>query len=270
MKKMHAAGFLSLTCFLAWDSAAHAASLSEETPQSAAAAPPSHSSSLLSAKQLDEMWENRESIESQRQIYKTILDTRSPPTQFEEAWRLSRMVYFVGNFGIGLSLARDQKLKLFDSGVQWGQKALQLQPERVEGYYWYAVNLGAYGSTKGMMSALGSATQGRDALLKAASLDASYHWGGPYRILGRYYQQAPSVLSFGDKEVAEEYFKKAISLAPSFRLNTFYLASLKQETGDKEGAKILLEKAKSMAGQEGALEEERYQNQIKSALDAVK
>lgn len=222
----------------------------------------------LKVDSLDQAWQNRETKQEQEIILKLVQSEPEIPQDFEIAWRVARLVYFIGNFGIGEELSKDIHVKVFHYGYKAGETAKNLQPTRVEGHYWYAINLGSYSLANGVMSALNNASIGRDALLEAVKIDPTYHWGGPYRILGRYYQEVPRIISFGDKKKAEEYFLEAVKLAPTFRLNTVYLGTLMRDEGDKEKALKLFQEAEELKDVDGVIEEKRYKKNL--ALDIKK
>ncbi len=218
----------------------------------------------LDVASLDQAWNNRDTKEKEDLILKFIQNVSIIPENFEIAWRISRLVYFIGNFGPGENLSNNEHIKIFELGYKAGEIAKNLQPNRVEGYYWYAINLGKYSLAVSLFKALRTADMARDALVKATKIDPSYHWAGAYRLLGRYYQDLPSGISFGDKKKAEEYFKKAIQISPNFRLNTSYLASLES---DKDLKLKLYKEAEKKPNTDGVIEEERYKKDLKLNIE---
>lgn len=224
----------------------------------------------LSVASLDEAWSNRQSEEGQKNILDFVKES-SLSTKISDIydinWRVARLTYYAGNFGIGRkTLTKKELIRVFKYGYERAEQAKEDQPEKVEGYFWFAVNLGSYGLTKGVLTALGNAKTGRDALLKAAEIDKTYWWGGPYRILGRYYQEVPRVFSFGDKKAAAKYFKMAIDIAPEFRLNTVYLALLSESEGHKEEALNLFKEAAKKPDTDGKNEELRYKEELENSI----
>lgn len=223
------------------------------------------------AKTLDHYWDKRQSIGGQNAIIKFLSLGETIPQNFDIAWRVARLVYFAGNFGAGYdTFSKEKKMGLFKYGFEAANIARKTKPERVEGYYWYATNLGSYGMTKGVFSALSYAEEARDSLLQAAKIDPKYHWGGPYRILGRFYQEAPGFISFGDKKKAEHYFNLAIETVPDFRLNTIYLGVLKKQEGNLALALELLNDAKKKPKVDGNLEENRYLTELEKGIQKLK
>ena len=183
---------------------------------------------------LNDLWEKRETKEGQKTIQDYIQSQPRVPMDFEIAWKMSRLVNFSELYGLGSYTSKKDRETLFLYAFNAAGLAKQLDPKQVEGHYWYAVNLGAYGLEKGVLNVLKNAGQGRAALMQAIKINPKYHYAGAYRILGRYYKDLPSVLSFGDKKVAEEYLKKANEIAPEYRLNKVYLGTLYLEMGQKK------------------------------------
>ena len=221
-------------------------------------------------KNLDDYWEKRSDKEVQKKIIQ-LIESQSPvPQNFEIAWKISRLASFCGNFGLGETLPNKERAQIFLYGFNSADIAKQLESNRVEGYYWYAVNLGSYGIAKGVVTVLKNAAKGRDSLLLAIQIDPKYQWAGAYRVLGRYYDELPEVVSFGDKKKAEMYLKKAVELAPEFRLNKIYLGNLYNQEGKKKEAKELFLNAKKLPDVDGAEEEVHYKKLIELNLKELK
>jgi len=224
----------------------------------------------INIKSLDELWDKRQSKEGEQEIIQFLLKDFELPRNFDVCWRIGRLVYYAGNFSYQKNTHREEKMKLFKLGYSAAEIARELEPKRVEGHFWYAINLGSYGLEKGIFSALNNAKPGRDALLEASKIDPTYHWCGPLRILGRYYQDVPGgIISFGDKQIAQDYFEKAVQTCPEFRLNTIYLGILKQKMGEKSEALELFKKAQTLPGLDGRNEEKRYAKELAENIKNV-
>jgi len=224
----------------------------------------------INIKILDKLWDNRETNEGEQEIINFFKKEIKVPNDFNISWKISRLVYYYGNFMQVETLTKSEKTKVFKYGYEAGEMAKKLEPKRVEGFYWYAINLGSYGLSKGIFSALNNAKPGRDALIEASKIDPKYQWCGPLRILGRYYQEVPGgLISFGDKKIAEEYYNKAIQSCPEFRLNTMYLGILKKKAGDKNVALELFKKAQTLPDVDGKIEEKRYAKELAENIKSV-
>lgn len=228
------------------------------------------SSEIISEALLDKLWNNREQPEGEKEMYNFLIKETPIPKNFTVAWKIARLVYYYGNFCLPENSDKSDKIKIFKYGYEAGKLATELEPKKVEGHYWYAINVGSYGLAKGIFAALKSAKPGRDALLEAVKIDPKYQWCGPLRILGRYYQEVPGgLISFGDKKIAEDYFNQAIASCPEFRLNTMYLGILKKKTGDKAIALELFKKAQTLPEVDGKNEEKRYAKELAENIKSV-
>lgn len=220
----------------------------------------------LTVASLDDAWSKREDVNTQQKLMSFLKKEPTVPANYEVAWRVGRLVYYSGNFGLGEKQNTKEKENLFKYGYLIADYAARLSPNKVEGHYWYAVDLGSYGLAKGIFSSLRNAPKGRDALLKAISIDPSYHWGGAYRILGRYYQELPKFISFGDKDKALECFQNAVKVFPNYRPNKVDLAILLGDTGKKDAAIKLLKEANQLPDVDGMEEELHYKRILASSL----
>ena len=98
----------------------------------------------------DALYRQREDVTSARRAAE-IWDgrLRANPQDFESAWKLARANYWLG----GHSSPKEQKA-FFEAGIAAGRTAVAAQPNRPEGHFWIAANMGAlaesFGQRKGM------------------------------------------------------------------------------------------------------------------------
>jgi tetratricopeptide (TPR) repeat protein len=119
-----------------------------------------------------------------------------------------------------------KKAQMSERGAQAGRKATELEPDKVEGHYFLAQNLGwqaQAGANKGENKALvAEVVQHAE---RALQIDEKYDHGGPARLLGALYAKAPAPpLSIGDPEKAVKLLQQAVSLDAAYPANTIYLA----------------------------------------------
>ena len=162
---------------------------------------------------LDRAWADRE-IPAKQKIYINYIQAlrvnNIVANDYESAWKVARMVYFLGNYGIGEEQFAHSKagIEFFNYGVILAKKAIELNPDCIEAQYWYAVNLGSYGLVKGVMSAAINAKSGMKALKFVLKHNSDYQWGGASRILGKYYIKLPTMFG-GDQAKAKESLIRA-------------------------------------------------------------
>lgn len=211
-------------------------------------------------KSLDLAWSVRHELHD-----KILAFMRKKPTlpdNFEVLWRMARLSYYSGFFGMPKDASSEDKMLVFQVGTEAGERARRLEAKRVEGHYWYAVTLGGWGIAKGVLNALSSAGPMRDALSEAIKIDAKYHFAGPLRVRGRLYYKLPGIISFGDNQKAAEDLKKAISLAPDIKLNHIYMAEVQSKVQTKADALKTLDYAKTLPDIVGVAEEASYRKDI--------
>lgn len=211
-------------------------------------------------KSLDLAWTIRHELHDK--ILEFMRKKATLPENFEVLWRMARLSYYSGFFGMPKDSSNEDKMLVFQVGTEAGDRARRLEAKRVEGHYWYAVTLGGWGIAKGVLNALSSAGPMRDALSEAIKIDAKYHFAGPLRVRGRLYYKLPGIISFGDNQKAAEDLKRAISLAPDIKLNHIYMAEVQSKIQTKVDALKTLEYAKTLPDLVGVAEEASYRRDI--------
>jgi hypothetical protein len=141
---------------------------------------------------------------------------------YDAAWRASRACFWVGDRTENRKIDAEYGKK----GIEWGEKAKQLNPAGVEGHYFTTLGLGEYGKGIGVARALFKGVGGdfEKNCAKAIELNAGYDRGGPLRALGRYWQMLPAIKR--DLKKAEQYYLKSKAKAPCMTRTYFYLTEL--------------------------------------------
>jgi tetratricopeptide (TPR) repeat protein len=151
---------------------------------------------------------------------------------------LAEINYWLGEYAENA----EDKVAFFDEGVQCGETAVEINENSLEGNFWLAVNYGSFGQEKGIMQSLALIQPMKERAERAAEIDGSYFYGGPYRVLGRLYHKAPGFpFSIGNNKKAIEYLEKAVELGPKFYLNRLFLAEAYLSNRDRQKAREQLE-----------------------------
>ena len=127
-------------------------------------------------------------------------------------------------------------------GIVLARRAREVKPDGVEGYYWYALNVGwlaevdrAYG--------LDAVSEMQTALKRAIELDERYDLAGPLRVLGILYLRAPQPpASIGSPRKGLRLLQRAVELFPDYPENYLYLAEALHGSGRADEAKKALRK----------------------------
>jgi len=130
----------------------------------------------------------------------------------------------------------------------YAEKAKELEPEKIEGHYYYGLSAGTYSDGISILKALKEGLKGstQDAFYKAYDIDKMYDIGGPMLAIGRFWHQLP--FPFKNKKRAEKYLAEHHQYFPDDPEGLVYYAELLIDRGKKKEARPLLEKA--IAGDE--------------------
>jgi hypothetical protein len=218
-------------------------------------------SCVLNAAWLNNAWDLREDLAKQSGYisYMQKMDAdKCMPKDYETSWKAARMIYFLGNYGVGEKqfVAGESGVKFFDYGVRLAKQAIKLNPNGVEGQYWYAIDLGSYGLVKGIMASAMNAKSGMKALNFVCAHDSSYHWSGANRTLGKYYSKLPGMFG-GDKEKALASLLKATQEV-DYSNNWVFLGQYYLEQKDGANAIKACQRALQSPKIDGKYEEKRY------------
>jgi len=170
----------------------------------------------------------------------TLVDSlvAAAPNDFAVLWRAARLAFWISD-DPGLDTAK--RSAVGKQGWELAERAIACGPDKVDGYYWAAVNIGNYALGLGIMKALANGLEGkfRARLERAEALDRRYQDGSIDVAWGRFYQKLPWPKR--DRKKAAERFGHAIQEFPGHLRARVYLASLYEEDDKHAEAKRLLD-----------------------------
>jgi hypothetical protein len=158
---------------------------------------------LTSAKRAADLWADR-------------LTTN--PKDFEAAWKLARANYWLGGHA-----PQEERKGLLESGIAAGRAAAVLEPNRPEGHFWIAANMGALAESFGLRQGLKYRGDIRDGLLIVLKLDPGFQQGSADRALGRWYFKVPGFFG-GSKSRSEEHLRRSLTYNSNSTASRFFLA----------------------------------------------
>jgi tetratricopeptide (TPR) repeat protein len=150
------------------------------------------------------------------------------PNAFDAAWKLARAQYWLG----GHTPEQEQR-KVFEQGIDSAQVAARLQPNRPEGHFWMAANMGALAESFGMRQGIKYRKPIKEALETVLRLDPGFQQGSADRALGRWYFKVPGLFGGSNKE-SEAHLRASLRYNPNSSATHFFLAELLMETGRKD------------------------------------
>jgi tetratricopeptide (TPR) repeat protein len=107
----------------------------------------------------------------------------------------------------------DDKLAAYDRGREMGKRAVELAPKNPEAHVWYGINTGRWGLTKGVMRSLFLLPTVREEVEATLALDPKNLRA--LALSGNVYLEVPGLFG-GDKDKAEQQFRRALELDPRF------------------------------------------------------
>jgi tetratricopeptide (TPR) repeat protein len=141
-------------------------------------------------------------------------------------------------------------------GMKYGEIATKLNPNGVEGWYWYGLNVGTYSDCVSIVTALTEGLKGKTqkSFETSYSINKSYDNGGPILSLGRFWQVLPGIAG-RDLKKAESLFNEYITgfgtSKDAAKDAWYFRGALYKDTGRTTEARADLQKAVSM-GQKDA------------------
>ena len=136
----------------------------------------------------------------------------------EIAVRLGKTYYW-----LGAHAATDKQIKLFQKGIDWSKKAIEINPKNAGGYFWLGVNNSKYGEARGILKSLFLVGPIIDSMQQVIAIDPGYEYGGAYRVLGRVYFKLPRFAGGGTNKSIENLIK-SLEYAPNISTTHLFLA----------------------------------------------
>jgi hypothetical protein len=167
----------------------------------------------------DALYRQREDVASARRAAE-IWDgrLRANAQDFEAAWKLARANYWLGGHA-----PQKERRAYLEGGIAAARAAVAVQPNRPEGHFWIAANMGALAESFGLRQGLKYRGDIRDELLIVLKLDPGFQQGSADRALGRWYFKVPGLFG-GNKKKSEEHLRRSLTYNPNSTASRFFLA----------------------------------------------
>jgi tetratricopeptide (TPR) repeat protein len=185
----------------------------------------------------DELFKQREDIAKLREAVKTLASVRNPDQRnFEVEWKFAKFNYFLGR----QTDKENEAEKAFEDGEQAGKIASRIAPDKPDGYFWYAANLGEKAKKSPVTVGVKSVDDIKEAMTKVIEIDPKYQGASAYDALGQIELSTAGILG-GKAEKAVEYLEKGVELNSENTYLRLHLAEAYLATGKKAEAKKQLD-----------------------------
>jgi tetratricopeptide (TPR) repeat protein len=155
--------------------------------------------------------------------------------------------------------------------AQQARKLVEGNPGLAEALIWEGIVLSSEAGAKGGLGALSLAKEARERLDEALKLNDKALNGSAYTSLATLYAKVPGwPIGFGDKELAENYFKKSLAINPAGIDPNFFYGEYLAERDRIKDARAHLEaalKAPARPGRE--LADSGRRQEIQALLDKL-
>jgi len=172
------------------------------------------------------------------------------PDSYEANWKCARAYREYGNEAKSQKIEgwKDICAKSGKTGMQYAQKAIELDPSKPDGHYYYGLNVGIYSDGVSILTALaeGLKDKTQTSFEKTYEIDKMYKEAGPMISLGRFWAVIPWPMR--DRKKSLQYYRE-YQATKYFADNLeahFYIGEVLYQIGGDENkaeAKGLLEKA---------------------------
>ena len=172
------------------------------------------------------------------------------PASYEANWKCARAYREYGDAAKSQKVAGWKEIcaQYGKEGMQYAQKATELDPAKPDGYYYYGLNVGIYSDGVSVFTALaeGLKDKTQSSFEKTYEIDKMYKEGGPMIALGRFWQVLPWPMR--DRKKSLKYYREYQAteyFADNIEAHVYLGELLIQMGGDKNKAeaKGYLEKA---------------------------
>lgn len=161
----------------------------------------SHTDDLLEEGTLEDLKEVVELYEE---------ELASHPDNFEFNWKCAKACRLYGDLAKRMEKDgwKDICAEYGKKGMKYAKKAIDLEPDKPNGYYYYGLCVGTYSDGVGLITALreGLKDKTQNNLERAYEIDKHFENGGPIVAVGRFWQVVP--WPYNDEEKAMEYYRE--------------------------------------------------------------
>ena len=157
----------------------------------------------------ENLFKQREDLDKLRAAIKTITTVRDADNRnFQVEWTCAKYNYFLGKF----SKDEDEAENALEQGQDAGKIASRVDPQKPDGHFWYAANLGELSKRSPITVGLSSVDEIKEAMNKVIELKPDYQGASAYDALAQV--ELATRLKGGDAQKAVDFLEKGLQLAP--------------------------------------------------------
>jgi tetratricopeptide (TPR) repeat protein len=187
--------------------------------------------SSASGDEADQLYARRTDLASARRAVELwAAALRANPADYEATWKIARADYWIGGH-----VGEKDRLKVWEDGVAHGRTAASLAPDRPEGHFWMAANMGGAAELS-QRAGLRYRKSIKEELETVLRLDPAFLQGSADRALGRWYFKVPRLFG-GNRKSAEAHLRASLKYDPHSTASHVFLAELLLADGRRAEAR---------------------------------
>lgn len=170
------------------------------------------------------------------------------PEDYEANWKMARAYRQYASRAKEANVKGWKEIckKFGKKALQYADKATKLEPNKIEGHFWYGCAAGTYADGVSIITAVaeGLADKTKVGFETAYKLNKRYEDGGPIKAIGRYWSVLPWPLK--DIKKGVKYLEEFEKAYPNDCEGQVYLAEAlidRDDKGDEARAKAVLQKS---------------------------
>jgi len=184
---------------------------------------------------------------------------------FDAAWKLGRVGYWLGGHA-----PEAERRGFYEEGIEAGQKAIAAQPDRPEGHFWVAANMGGLAESFGRRQGLKYRKTIKEELETVLRLEPAFMQGSADRALGRWYFRVPGIMG-GSNKKSEEHLRQSLQYNPNSSASHFFLAETLLDEDRKADARAEFQKVIDVAADPDWIPEDKdFKDKARAALAKIK
>lgn len=157
----------------------------------------------------DNLLKQREDLDKLRTSIKLLERVRDPDNRnYQVEWTYAKHNYFLGKF----SPTEEEAEESHEKGRDAGKIASRVDPNKPDGHFWFAANLGELAKRSPITIGLRSVDDINEAMTKVIELQPDYQGASAYDALAQV--ELATRIRGGDAQKAVDYLEKGLELAP--------------------------------------------------------
>jgi tetratricopeptide (TPR) repeat protein len=181
----------------------------------------------------DALFKERENLAKLREAVKSLAAVRNPDQRdFEVEWKFAKYNYFLGKY----TTDEKEKEKAFEDGKQSGRIASRIEPEKADGFFWFAANLGEQARQSPVTVGIKAVDDIREAMNRVIEIQPDYQFASAFDALAQVELSTGGMMG-GKPEKAIAHLEKALTISKENSSVYLHLAKAYLAVGKKDEAK---------------------------------